>query len=175
MSSKLSIWLVPCRLTLTSNATSRRRISKAAEDIPQVIITVLGIRGRPIPTSRSLDGTGTPRRPWSRRLRRRPTPSSLEQVLFDVGLAREPQHAGVSGAIRERTVDGAFEHPTREDCDNASTSGPRLGGEQSRDVDDSSSVHPRSDGSTLDEQGGEQCSLSTPPTSMAGSEAGYDR
>jgi hypothetical protein len=59
--------------------------------------------------------------------------------------------------------------PLRKDCDNSSTSGDRVG-----DIDDSSSVNPRSDGLTSEKQVGKQCFISTLPTSVAGSEAGYD-
>ncbi len=52
-------------------------------------------------------------------------------------------------------------------------SGLRLGGDKDANTDSSSSVHSRSDGSTS-EQGGMHCSLNTPQTSIAGSEAGYD-
>ena len=52
--------------------------------------------------------------------------------------------------------------------------GLRLVGDQGGHIDDSSSVQPRNDGSTFNEQVGKQCSLNTSPTSIAGSEAGYD-
>ena len=52
-------------------------------------------------------------------------------------------------------------------------SGLRLGGDKGADTDSSSSVHSGKDG--LDSaQGGRHCSLNTPRTSIAGSEAGYD-
>ncbi|KAF6238790.1 hypothetical protein HO173_003297 [Letharia columbiana] len=50
-------------------------------------------------------------------------------------------------------------------------SGLRLGEDKGANTDSSSSVHSRSDGSTS-EQGGRHCSLNTPRTSVAGSEAG---
>ena len=99
---------------------------------------------------------------------------SLEELLFGAGEVPESQRAGSSIEHGVGRSDGAFEHPTLEGCDNASTSGPRQGGDQGGDIADSSSVHPRSDGSTSNEQVGKQCFLSTPPTSVADSEAGYD-
>ena len=52
--------------------------------------------------------------------------------------------------------------------------GLRLGGEKGANINSSSSVHPRSDGLTAEEQSGRDCSLSTLPISVASSEAGYD-
>ena len=51
--------------------------------------------------------------------------------------------------------------------------GLRLGEDKDANTDSSSRVYSRSDGSTS-EQGGMHCSLNTPQTSIAGSEAGYD-
>ena len=52
-------------------------------------------------------------------------------------------------------------------------SGLRLDEDKGANTDSSSSVHSRSDGSTS-EQGERHCSLNTPRSSIAGSEAGYD-
>ena len=52
--------------------------------------------------------------------------------------------------------------------------GLRLVGDHSGQIDDSSSVQPRNDGSTFTEQVGKQYSLNVSPTSVTGSEAGYD-
>ncbi len=52
-------------------------------------------------------------------------------------------------------------------------SGLRLSGDKGANTDSSSSIHSRIDGSAS-EQGGRHCSLDTPRTSTAGSEAGYD-
>ena len=51
----------------------------------------------------------------------------------------------------------------------------RLGGDKGAHTDSSSSVHPRSDSSTSEEQGERHCPLSTLPTSVASSEERYDR
>lgn len=99
---------------------------------------------------------------------------SLEELLFDAGEVPESQRAGSSIEHGVGRSDGTSKHPTLEVYNTASTSGPRQGGDQGGDIDDSSSVHPRNDGSTSNGQVGKQCSLSTPPTSVAGSEAGYD-
>ena len=99
---------------------------------------------------------------------------SLEELLFGAGEVQESQRARLSVEHGIGRSDRTFEHPTQNDCDNTSTSGPRQGGDRGGDIDDSSSVHPRSDSSTSEEQGGEHCSLSTPSTSVAGSEARYD-
>jgi len=48
---------------------------------------------------------------------------SFEELLFGAG--EESQRAGSSIEHGVGRSDGAFEHPTLEDCDNASTSGPR--------------------------------------------------
>ena len=69
---------------------------------------------------------------------------SFEELLLGAGRAQESQRSGL-----------------------------RLGGDKGANTDSSSSVHSRSDGSTS-EQGERRCSLSTPPTSVAGSEAGYN-
>ncbi len=60
-----------------------------------------------------------------------------------------------------------------EGAQESQKSGLRLGGDKDANIDSSSSVHSRSDGSTS-EQGGRHYSLNTPRTSVAGSEAGYD-
>ncbi len=99
---------------------------------------------------------------------------SLDKLLSGIGGVPESQRAGSSIDYGVGRSNGAVEYPTPEDCDNAFTSEPRQGGEQGGDIDDSSSVHPRSDGSTSAERLEEQCSLNTPPTSVAGLEAGYD-
>ena len=52
-------------------------------------------------------------------------------------------------------------------------SGLRLCGDKGANTDSSSSIYSRSDDSTS-EQGGRHCSLNTPQTSVAGSEAGYE-
>ena len=53
--------------------------------------------------------------------------------------------------------------------------GLRLGGDKGANTNSSSSsVHPRSDSLTSEEQGERHYSLSTPPTSVAYSEDGYD-
>jgi hypothetical protein len=62
----------------------------------------------------------------------------------------------------------------RKDCDNSSTSGARQGGDRGENIDDNSSVNPRSDDLMSEKQDGKQYSISTLPTSVAGSEAGYD-
>lgn len=102
------------------------------------------------------------------------TPLSLEELLFGAEEVSESQRAGSSVEHGVGRSDGAFEHPTLEGYDNASTSGPRQGEDQVGDIVDSSSVHLRSDGSTSNEQVGKQYSLSTSSTSVADSETEYD-
>ena len=52
--------------------------------------------------------------------------------------------------------------------------GLRPGGDKGANADSSSSVHPRNESSSSEEQGGRHYSFSTPLTSMAGSETRYD-
>ena len=84
---------------------------------------------------------------------------SHEELLFGTGEeVPESQRAGSSIEHGVGRSSSAFEHPTLEDCDNTSTSGPKQSGDQGRDINSSSSVHSRSDGSTSYEQVGKQCS-----------------
>jgi len=70
-------------------------------------------------------------------------------------------------------ADSTIEHPTLIHCDNPPTSGAKGDGDNRGETDGCSRVHPNSDGSTSEEQGGEQGSPKTPPTSVPGSEVGY--
>ena len=99
---------------------------------------------------------------------------SLGQLLRGAGEAQDPQHAVSSVEHGSGTADGAAEHCIPIDCDDPPTAGAKGGGDQCGETDGRSRVRPNSDGSASKEQDGQQGSLSTPPTSVPGSEAGYD-
>ena len=95
---------------------------------------------------------------------------SVEELLGVKG-AQGSQRRGSSGDHGAGRSDGVFEYSAEPDCNSAPTPGSRPHGNDGRDLDSRRRVHP-SDSSTSEELGGMQGSLSTPPTSVAGSEAG---
>ena len=98
---------------------------------------------------------------------------SLEEILRGAGDAQEPQRA-VSGVDRGiRKADDVAERPSPIDRDDAPPAGSTRGGDIPREADARSGVRPSSGGSVSEGQGGEQGSLSNPPTSVPGPEAEY--
>jgi hypothetical protein len=95
-------------------------------------------------------------------------------LLFDAEEVSESQRTRSSIKHEVEKSNDIFEHLTLEDCDNAFTSEPRQGDDQDKNINDSSSVHLRSDDSISKKQVEKQCSLSTSSTSLADSEAEYD-
>jgi len=98
---------------------------------------------------------------------------SLEELLGHAGEAQKSLPTVSIFNHSNGKADNAIEHPTLIDCDNPPTSGAKGDGDKCGEADGCSRVHPNSDGSISEEQGGEQSSPNTPPTSVPGSEVGY--
>ncbi|MCJ1250119.1 hypothetical protein MMC30_007345 [Trapelia coarctata] len=96
---------------------------------------------------------------------------SVEELLGSRG-AQGSQRWGSSGDHRAGRSGGVFKYSAESDCNSAPTPGSRRHGNGSGDLDSRNRVY-TSDSSTSEKQGGTQGSLSTPPTSVVGSEAGY--
>jgi len=98
---------------------------------------------------------------------------SLEVLLGHAGEVQKSLPAVSIFNHSNGKADSAIEHPTLIDCDNPPTSGAKGDGDKRGETDGCSRVLPNSDGSTSEEQGGEQGFPNTPPTSVPGSEVGY--
>ena len=96
-----------------------------------------------------------------------PAPAPLNKLDLSDSRSRVGEEEDKRLSFFEELVLGA------EAAQESQQSGLRLGEDKSANIDSSSSIYSRSDGSTS-EQGGRHCSHNTPQTSVAGSEAGYE-
>lgn len=136
---------------------------------PEVRVTVFGLDGRSLTIPGPSNGLYTQGSHGHGGREENELPS-LEEVLGFRG-GQWSQRGGSSGEHRTGRSDGVFEYSAEPDCNSAPTLGSRRHGNDCGDLDSCSCVHTR-DSSTSEEHGGTQGSLSTPPTSVTGSEAG---
>jgi len=149
---------------------SQHRISTALNYTPEVMVTVFGLDGRSLTTPVPPNGLDTQRSHGHGRREEEDEFPSLDELL-GVGGAQGSQRGGSIGYHGTGRSDGVFECSAKPDCNSAPTPLSRRYGNDGGDSDSRSRVH-TSDSSTSKGQDGTQGLLSTPRTSVAGSEAG---